>query len=74
MKNWKLEFVLVSLVVATATVWAAAQASTAAEAIALEQQGRLPEAAEAWKAVTVRNPTDAAAFASLGVVLARQGN
>jgi tetratricopeptide (TPR) repeat protein len=73
MKNWKSEFVLVVFLGASVAALAAAQASTAAEAIALEQQGKLPEAAAAWKAVTVRNPTDAAAFASLGVVLAKQG-
>ena len=40
-------------------------------AIALEQQGK-SEAAQVWRAVTARNPTDAAAFASLGVVLSKQ--
>jgi tetratricopeptide (TPR) repeat protein len=49
-----------------------AQSATPAEALALEQQGKLEEAAQAWRSVTKRNPQDAAAFASLGVVLAKQ--
>ena len=40
--------------------------------MAFEQQQKWADAAQAWKAVTVRNPSDAAAFASLGVDLARQ--
>jgi len=48
------------------------QTATPAKAIALEQQGKLEEAAQAWKAVTESNPRDAAAFASLGVVRSRQ--
>src|SRR5579863_1787871 len=50
----------------------AAQAQTPADAIALQQQGKLPEAVQAWRAITARNPNDAAAFASLGVVLSRE--
>src|SRR5882724_412192 len=48
------------------------QTHTPAEAIALEQQGKYADAAQAWKAVTQENPRDAAAFASLGVVLSRE--
>src|SRR6478736_8454338 len=55
-----------------AAVTAAAQATTASEALALDQQGKFADAAEAWRAVTQQNPTDAGAFASLGVDLARQ--
>ena len=51
-----------------------AQTATPAEAMALEQQGKLPEAAAAWKAVTRHNPEDAAAFASWGLVLSKQEN
>jgi len=40
------------------------QTHTPAEAIALEQQGKYADAAQAWKAVTQENPRDAAAFAS----------
>ena len=46
--------------------------ATPSEALMLEQQGRLPEATKAWRAVTEQNPRDAAAFASLGVVLSKQ--
>jgi tetratricopeptide (TPR) repeat protein len=49
-----------------------AQSSTPEQAIALEQQGKLEEAAEAWRSVTAQNPKDAAAFASLGVVLSKE--
>src|SRR5450631_1384436 len=72
MKNWMFEFVLIILLSAVSPLWATAQASTPADAIALEQQGKLPEAAQTWKAVTQRNPSDAGAFASMGVVLAKQ--
>src|SRR5438067_7041896 len=51
---------------------ALAQAPTPADAIALEQQGKLREAAQAWRAATERNPNDAGAFASLGVVLSKE--
>jgi len=46
-----------------------APAQTPADAIALEQQQKWADAAQAWKSVTVRNPSDAAAFASLGLDL-----
>jgi len=49
-----------------------AQSSSAAQALALEQEGKLPEAEEAWRQVVERNPQDGAAFASLGLVLSRQ--
>ncbi len=48
------------------------QSPDVARAMAFEQQGKLDEAASAWRTVTVANPKDAAAFASLGVVLSRQ--
>lgn len=51
---------------------ALAQGATPAQAVALEQQGKLAQAAEAWRAVTMANPRDGAAFASLGVVLAKE--
>lgn len=43
------------------------------QARALDQQGRYAEAAPVWRAVTEHNPRDAAAFASLGLDLARLG-
>src|SRR5690348_1765150 len=49
-----------------------ATGQTPSEAIDLEQQGKLAEAIEAWRGVTRKNPTDAAAYASLGVVLSKE--
>ena len=65
------KIVLVVLALAT-PVPLCSQAYTPAEAIALEQQGKYADAAQAWSAVTRANPRDAAAFASLGVVLSRE--
>src|SRR5512136_2452876 len=48
------------------------QLATPSHAIALEQQGKLEEAARVWRAVIERDPSDAGAFASLGVILSRQ--
>src|SRR5271163_1740452 len=48
------------------------QGSEPSEAQALERQGRLDEAVQAWRAVIQKDPKDASAFASLGVVLSRQ--
>ena len=50
-----------------------AQAPSPSEAQALEQQGKLPEAEQAWRQITQADPQDAAAFANLGVVLSKQG-
>ena len=47
-------------------------AQSPAQAQALEQQGKLDEAAHVWQDVVQQNPRDAAAFASLGVVLSKQ--
>lgn len=41
-------------------------------ALALEQQGQLPEAEEAWRAVLKVRPADAEAYAHLGLLEARQ--
>jgi len=49
-----------------------AQSPTPAEAIALEQKGNLEAATTAWRSIIKQNPRDAAAFANLGVVLAKQ--
>jgi tetratricopeptide (TPR) repeat protein len=46
-------------------------AQTPADAMEFEHQGKWQEAAEAWKTITVRNPSDAGAFASLGVALSK---
>lgn len=53
-------------------IGAQGQSGNPSEAIALEQEGKLEEATRAWVAVTQHNPKDAAAFASLGLVLAKQ--
>src|SRR5215469_9140557 len=53
---------------------APAFAQTPADAIALEQQGKFAEAARVWRSVTKSDPRDAAAFASLGLDLARGRN
>ena len=69
MKSWT------SLLAVLGLLWpvlASSQTATPAQAMVLEQQGKLAEAAETWRAVTEHNPLDAGAFASLGVVLARQ--
>ena len=64
--------VVCSFSVLFCAVFANGQTSTPSEAQALEQQGKLPEAEKAWRQVTQTNPRDAAAFASLGVVLSKQ--
>ena len=69
MKSWTSLLVVLGLL---GPVSANPQTATPAQAMALEQQGKLAEAAEAWRAVTEHNPQDSAAFASLGVVLARE--
>src|ERR1700684_4211531 len=51
---------------------ASGQSSNPADAIALEQRGKLAEAAEIWRAVVRKNPNDAAANASLGIVLSKE--
>src|SRR5437868_15072679 len=61
----------IALVAFVLPLIASAQA-TPSDAMALEQQGKLAEATKAWRAVTAQNPRDAAAFASLGVVLSKQ--
>jgi len=48
------------------------RAQTSADALALEQQQKWAEAAQAWKSVAAHNPNDAAAFANMGLDLARQ--
>src|SRR5262249_10064548 len=68
MTYWGSQLVLASLLASSL----AAQSPTSAEAIALEQQGKLSEAAQAWKSITAGNPRDAAAFARLGIVLSKE--
>ncbi len=54
------------------SVLALGQAGTPAEAIALSEQGKYAEAAQAWRTVIAKNPGDAGAYASLGIVLSKQ--
>jgi tetratricopeptide (TPR) repeat protein len=63
--HWLAFTLLLSLV-------ANAQSFSPADAMALEQQGRLGEAEDAWQSVVRQNPGDSAAFASLGVVLSKE--
>src|ERR1700735_4133524 len=51
---------------------ASAQSFDSEDAIALQQEGKLAEAAEAWRSVIRKNPNDAAANASLGAVLSKE--
>jgi tetratricopeptide (TPR) repeat protein len=50
---------------------AAAQRPGASEALALELEGKFAEAADAWRLVVKQEPRNAAAWASLGLDLAR---
>jgi len=69
MKILKLLAVVAALLL---PVSVSSQTASPAAAMALEQQGKLSEAVEAWRAVTEHNPRDAGAFAGLGVALARE--
>jgi tetratricopeptide (TPR) repeat protein len=64
--------VLVSMLVLLMLTQGRAQAPEAAHAAALEQAGNWAEAEQAWRAAVKSNPGDARAFASLGVVLAKE--
>jgi tetratricopeptide (TPR) repeat protein len=64
---------LVLLLALSSSVPLPAQAPTPEAAMALEQQGNLPEAEKTWRLVVQKNPRDAAALASLGVVLSKEG-
>jgi tetratricopeptide (TPR) repeat protein len=64
-------FLRIIVVVLMVSSHAFAQAPGPSEAQALERNGKLPEAATVWRSVTQRDPRNAAAWASLGVVLAK---
>jgi tetratricopeptide (TPR) repeat protein len=74
MTNWKLERIAVALLspVFVLPIGASAQTATPHDAMALEQQGNLAEAAKVWRAVIQKDPSDAAALASLGVILSKE--
>jgi tetratricopeptide (TPR) repeat protein len=50
-----------------------AQTLAPGDAAALEQQGKLADSEKAWRSIVQHNPSDAAAIASLGVVLSKEG-
>src|SRR5690348_17447729 len=62
----------VAVLLAWVVVTPAQAQSTAAHAEELMQQGRLPEAEQAWKAVIAAHPGDAGAIASLGLVYSHE--
>jgi tetratricopeptide (TPR) repeat protein len=71
----KLGFCLVLLAVSAGTAQgqpAKAQDPRRQEALALEQQGKNPEAESAWRAYLKDHPTDPEPYAQLGVLEARQ--
>src|SRR5271156_6249382 len=67
---WRIATLLLALTLLGPSLLA--QAPTPEAAIALQQQGHLPEAESAWKAWLNLHPKDAQALASLGVVLSRE--
>ena len=67
--HWSSKLTVIFLAL-LATSWA--QSNTPAAAVALEQKGDLPQAAQAWRSFIAAHPRDAGAYASLGVVLAKQ--
>lgn len=67
--KWKLLGPVIVLLLSTSVV---AQMSEPSDALALEQQGKLAEAADVWRSVIRQNPNDAEALASLGVILSKE--
>src|SRR6266478_1553555 len=65
MANWGLRLAAFALFLPAAL--ASAQAPSPTEALALEQQGNLEEAARVWQSITERNPRDAGDFAPLWI-------
>src|ERR1700733_6550152 len=74
MRSSKAEWTAVALLVATCLLPSRAKAQTPdpESAVALERQGKLSDAERVWRAIVQQNPSDAAAFASLGVVLSKE--
>src|SRR5579859_5488348 len=69
MSHWRAFLMLAGIFLCN---FVAAQNATPADALALEQAGKLAEAAQAWQSVVAQHPEDAAAAASLGSVLSRE--
>ena len=64
-------FLFAVLPICLFSIRGSAQTATPSDAIALQQEGKWLEAAEAWRAVIRNHPNDAGAYASLGVVLSK---
>ena len=73
MNTWKLGCVASLFFSAILPAAQTPNAANPSEALALEQQEKLPQAEETWRQITQLNPHDGAAFASLGLVLSKQG-
>ncbi len=72
-RNLPTSFLLVALLALTiSSPTILAQAGDRATAIALEQQGRTTEAEQAWHAIAISDPSNAEAFAHLGLLASRQ--
>jgi tetratricopeptide (TPR) repeat protein len=65
----RLRWLVVTILVADLSF---AQSTSPARAQGLEQQGKLPEAEQAWRAVVKQNPRNAGALASLALVLSKE--
>jgi Flp pilus assembly protein TadD len=74
MRRSKAEWTAVALLLMSCLLpsHAKAQGPDPDSAITLERQGKLSEADKVWRAIVQQNPSDAAAFASLGVVLSKE--
>ena len=75
MSSWKcapVAKVLFLTLLLSCSLHAQTKTPSPADAVTLTQQGKFPEAEQAWRAVLQRNPGDAQAYASLGFVLSRQ--
>ncbi len=66
---------VLALAIASSPVQARGSAAPGRQtALDLEQQGRLPQAEDAWRSVLRANPGDAEAYAHLGLLEAKQGH
>ena len=73
MKNWRVELALTAVLSAGLSAGrVSAQTVSPADAQALQSQGKLAEATQAWRSIVGQHPNDSRAYASLGVVLSRQ--
>lgn len=63
--------ILLSITLLVFTVTLSAQNATSDEALKLQQEGKLQQAAQVWQTVVNNNPKDAEGFASLGGVYSK---